>query len=77
MTTETTVSVEERLRQLLRHLGIDQAHFAGRLPRDWNGLAAKYPKVISSLTVIGGSFGPQTVEHLAPKLLAVTGDRGG
>jgi len=36
MTSETTLSVEERLRQLLRHLGIDQAHFAGRLPRDWS-----------------------------------------
>ncbi len=75
MTAETGLSVEERLRQLLYHLGIDQAHFAGRLPRDWTGLAAKYPEVISSLTVIGG-FDPQTVEHLAAKLLAVTGDQG-
>jgi ubiquinone/menaquinone biosynthesis C-methylase UbiE len=75
MTAETVLSVEERLRQLLHHLGIDQAHFVGRLPRDWTGLAAKHPEVFSSLTVIGG-FDPQTVEHLAAKLLAVTGDRG-
>ena len=76
MSSETALSVEERLRQLLRHLGIGQAHFAGWLVRDWSGLATKYPEVISSLTVIGGSFDPQAVEHLAPKLLAVTGDRG-
>ena len=31
--------------------------------------------MFSSLTVIGG-FDPQTVEHLASKLLVVTGDRG-
>src|ERR1700731_571536 len=75
MTAEVALSVEERLRQLLRHLGIDQAHFAGRLPRDWSGLAAACPEVVSSLTVIGG-LDPRTVEHLAAKLLVVSGDRG-
>jgi protein-L-isoaspartate O-methyltransferase len=76
MTAETALSVEERLRQLLRHLRIDQAHFAGRLPRDWSGLAAKYPEVFSSLALIGAGFDPQTVEHLAAKLLVVAGDQG-
>jgi SAM-dependent methyltransferase len=75
MTSETTLSVEERLRQLLRHLGIDQAHFAGRSPRDWTGLATKYPEVVSSLTLIG-PFDPRTVEQLAARLLVVIGDRG-
>jgi ubiquinone/menaquinone biosynthesis C-methylase UbiE len=75
MTADVALSVEERLRQLLRHLGIDQAHFAGRLPRDWSGLAAACPEVVSSLTVIGG-LDPRTVEHLAAKLLVVSGDRG-
>ena len=76
MTSETTLSVEERLRQLLRHLGIDQAHFACRLAQDWTGLAAKYPEMISSLTVVGGSFDPRMAEHLAAKLLLVMGDHG-
>jgi ubiquinone/menaquinone biosynthesis C-methylase UbiE len=75
MTADVVLSVEERLRRLLRHLGIDQAHFAGRLPRDWSGLAAACPEVVSSLTVIGG-LDPRTVEHLAAKLLVVSGDRG-
>jgi SAM-dependent methyltransferase len=76
MTTETTVGVEERLRELLHHLGLDRAHFACRLAQDWTGLAAKYPEVISSLTVVGGSFDPRVAEHLAANLLVVTGDQG-
>jgi SAM-dependent methyltransferase len=77
VTSETTLSVEERLRQLLRHLGIDQAHFAGLSTWDWSRLAAKYPEVFSSFTVIAGpSFDPRAVEPLAAKSLVVTGDRG-
>ena len=78
MSAETPLSTEERLRQLLRHLGIDQAHFVGRaaLARDWTGLLTKCPEMFSSLTVIGGSGDPQTVEHLAAKLLVVAGDQG-
>ena len=75
MTMETTVSVEERLRQLLHHLRIDQAHFVARLAQDWAGLAARYPEMISSLIVAGGSFDPRVAEHLAAKLLVVTGEQ--
>jgi SAM-dependent methyltransferase len=76
MTTEVTVGVEERLRQLLQHLGIDRAHFACRLAQDWTGLGTKYPEMISSLTVVGGSFDPRVAERLAAKLLLVMGDHG-
>jgi len=75
MDAEIALSTEERIRQLLRHLGLDQAHFACRSARDWSGLATAYPEVVSSLTLIGG-FDPRAVEHLSGKLLAVTGDRG-
>ena len=75
MTTEATVSLEERLRRLFHHLGIDQAHFACRVAQDWVGLAARYPEMIVSLTVLGGSFDPRTVEQLAAKLLVVIGDQ--
>ena len=37
MTTETALPVEERLRRPFRHLGIDRAHVAARMPRDWTG----------------------------------------
>ena len=75
MTTEATVSLEERFRSLFHHLGIDQAHFACRLAQDWVGLAARYPEMIVSLTVLGGSFDPRAVEQLAAKLLVVIGDQ--
>jgi len=52
MAKEATLSVEERLHRLLRHLGVDQAHFAGWTAQDWSGLVAKYPHVISSLTLV-------------------------
>jgi hypothetical protein len=76
MTTEATVTVQERLRQLLRHLRIDQAHFVARTAQDWTRLAVRYPEMISSLIVAGGSFDPRVAEHVAAKLLVVTGDRG-
>jgi SAM-dependent methyltransferase len=75
MAAETALNTEERLRQLLGHLGIDQAHFACRLAQDWAGLAARYPEVISSLTMVGGLFDPRAVEQHAAKLLVVTGDQ--
>ena len=75
MTTETGLPIEERIRQLLQRLGIDQAHFAGRLPRDWTGLATTYPEVFSSLTLVGPSaVDPHTVGNFASKLLVLTGD---
>jgi pimeloyl-ACP methyl ester carboxylesterase len=75
MTAETLLSTEERLRQLLHHLGIDQAHFAGWSQQDWTGLVTTYPEVVSSLTLIN-AFDPGRVEHLAARLLVVTGDQG-
>jgi len=75
MAKEAILSVQERLYQLLRHLGIDQAHFAGWLPRDWSGLVAKYPEVISSLTLVN-TFDRRLVEPVSAKLLVITGDRG-
>ena len=75
MATEATLSVEERLYRLLRHLGVDQAHFAGWMPQDWGGLVAKYPQVISSLTLVN-TFDRRLAEAVSAKLLVVTGDRG-
>ncbi len=70
------LTVEERILQLLQHLGIDQAHFAGRTPGDWTGLATAHPEVCSSFTLIGpGNFDPQTVSRLVSRLLVFTGDK--
>ena len=75
MATEATLSVEERLYRLLRYLDVDQAHFAGWTAQDWSGLVAKYPHVISSLTLVS-SFERRLAEPVSAKLLVVTGDRG-
>jgi ubiquinone/menaquinone biosynthesis C-methylase UbiE len=77
MTTDAGLPVEERILQVLRHLGISQAHFAGRLPRDLTGLATTYPEVFLSLTLVGPTaVNPHTVGRLAPKLLVFNGDQG-
>ena len=77
MITEAGLPVEERILQVLRHLGISQAHFAGRLPRDLTGLATTYPEVFLSLTLVGPTaVNPHTVGRLAPRLLVFNGDQG-
>src|SRR5207247_1482364 len=53
-----------------------RAHFAGRTPGDWTGLATTYPAVFSSFTLLGpGVIAPHTVSRLASKLLVFTGDQ--
>jgi ubiquinone/menaquinone biosynthesis C-methylase UbiE len=77
MTSETALPVEERILQLLHDLGIDRAHFAGRTPTDWAGLATTYPEVFLSLTLVGPTgVAPDTVRSLASRLLVVNGDQG-
>lgn len=77
MTTEAGLPVEERILQVLRHLGIQQAHFAGRVPKDLTGLATTYPETFLSLTLLGPTaVNPHTVGSLASRLLVFNGDRG-
>jgi ubiquinone/menaquinone biosynthesis C-methylase UbiE len=77
MTTESALPVVERLRRLFQHLGIERAHIAGRSPSDWRGLASDFPEMVASLTLLGPTtVDPQTVAHLASRLLVITGDRG-
>jgi SAM-dependent methyltransferase len=75
MSGEPELPVAERLHRLLRHLGIDRAHVAGRLAADWAGLVSRYPEMVASLTLLN-SFEPSMVAPLAERLLVVTGDQG-
>ncbi|HEV8614703.1 MAG TPA: methyltransferase domain-containing protein [Methylomirabilota bacterium] len=73
----TDLPVEERIRRLLEHLGIDRVHVAGRLPRDWHGLATVYPKMVASLTLMGpGPVDAEVATPLETRLLVFGGDRG-
>jgi len=76
MPRATALLVEERILQLLQHLGISQAHFVGRTPADWTGLATTYPEVFCSFTLVGpGVIAPHAVSSLASRLLVFTGDQ--
>src|SRR5258705_11641685 len=76
MPRATALPVEERILQLLQYLGIDQAHFVGRTPADWTGLATTYPEAFCSFILVGpGVIAPHTVSSLASRLLVFTGDK--
>jgi ubiquinone/menaquinone biosynthesis C-methylase UbiE len=75
--TSVAAPLEERLLQLLDHLGIACAHFAACMPRDWEGLAAKYPKTISSLILVAPMGVNLAALHNSNfPILVVAGDQG-
>ena len=77
MTIESGISVEERILQVLQHLGMQQAHFAASRPADWRGLVTGHPEVIASLTLVTPSaIDSGVLGTLAPRLLVFNGDRG-
>ncbi|MBI4525769.1 MAG: methyltransferase domain-containing protein, partial [Deltaproteobacteria bacterium] len=77
MVPQASHSVEERIIQLLQHLGIERAHFAACMSADWTGLVTSHPDIVSSLTLVC-PWG-MTVDALRPyasRLLVITGDQG-
>ena len=70
-------SVEARLDELLNHLGIASAHFAGRGTADLKGFLSRFPDRLASLTVLCPAvLDTRTLRPLGERLLVVTGDRG-
>ena len=77
MATQAQLFVEERVIQLLQHLGIEKAHFAARLPGDWQNFTAAHPECVASLTLLcPRRADPASLRAIAPKLLVITGDQG-
>jgi SAM-dependent methyltransferase len=77
MTADTAPPLAARLLQLLHRLGIQQAHFGGRLTGDWSGLANAHPEAIASLTLICPTdLLAQAVQPLSSRTLVFTGDQG-
>jgi len=69
--------VEASLAELLDHLGIASAHFAGRSLADLQGLIAANPERIASLTLVCPTvLNPRSVAPLGARLMVVTGDHG-
>ncbi len=77
MATRASQPVEERIIQLLQHLGIEHAHLAACMPRDWDGLLTSYPDSISSLTLVcPWGINVSAVRPNTSRLLVITGDQG-
>src|SRR5438876_9219930 len=69
--------VEVCLAELLDHLGIASAHFAGRGSADLRGSASRHPDRIASLTLLCPAvLETATLAPLSKRLLVVTGDHG-
>src|SRR5262249_35156115 len=47
MASDAESSVDRRLVQLFRHLGLAQVHIAARVTADWHGLATMHPETIA------------------------------
>lgn len=77
MATEATLRVEQRILYLLEHLGIEQAHFAASMSRDWAGLLTTHPEVVLSLTLICPmGMDVRVLRANPPRLLILSGNEG-
>jgi ubiquinone/menaquinone biosynthesis C-methylase UbiE len=77
MTNQSPILLEDRLIELMRHLGVARAHFAACMPRDWAGLLTRHKYAVASLTLMcpmGIELAPLSAGP--PPLLIVTGDKG-
>jgi SAM-dependent methyltransferase len=69
--------IEACLAELLDHLDIPSAHFAGRSLADLQGFIGKHPERVASLTLVCPTvLNPRSLAPLGPRLLVVTGDHG-
>lgn len=77
MNMEADIPTEDRILQFLQHLGISRAHFAARVPGDWQGLVRQHPESVASLTLLcPRPSNMQTLAALGSRLLILAGDQG-
>src|SRR5262244_2983585 len=77
MTTKVEPPIEQRILQVLRHLGLAQVHVAARVPGDWQDLATTHLESIRSLTLVcPQGMEPGILGPLASRLLVISGDQG-
>ena len=77
MTEEAELPVDERIIQVLRHLGIARAHIGARMAPDWQGLATRETDLIASLTLVcPPAIDPNVLSPVASRLVVFTGDQG-
>ena len=77
MTIQADQTLAERVNALLRRLGVERAHFAASMPRDWESLTMAYPDSVSSLTLVCPmGLNLEALRANRQPLLIFTGDRG-
>jgi pimeloyl-ACP methyl ester carboxylesterase len=77
MTAGAEPSIADRLAQVLDHLGIERAHFAGSMLADVTGFAEAHPERVASLTLVcPPRVDPGPLRALGARLLIIAGDQG-
>lgn len=77
MVTEVEIPIEERIFRLLQRLGINEAHFAARVPWDWQAFVRTHPQSVASLTLLcPRPSDSRSLLAVASCLQVVTGDQG-
>ena len=71
-----TLSVADRLVQLLDHLKIERAHFAASMLADVAGLVQGYSERIATLTLVCPPRVDSSLHALGNRLLIIAGDQG-
>ena len=75
--TEAPATLPQRIIELLKHLGVERAHFAACMPRDWEGLVAAHAELMASVTLICPmGINVKALQNHSLPLLCVSGDRG-
>ncbi|MBI2533393.1 MAG: methyltransferase domain-containing protein [Deltaproteobacteria bacterium] len=78
MGTDVEIPVEERVYRLLRHLGLEQAHFAAREFLEFDALVRVHRDIVASLTLVlpPRTLNVETLRPLATRLLCFYGGKG-